>query len=479
MEELESAEPVQVELACGSTMLWKKPGSMTLLSKDEVEPIIPLRMLVENGYMLKWSAAGCEISHPDHGRIRCWRRSGCPVMNREEALKLLYQLENVEKANEIPEVPAAVWAMMKGQGKDWRRCEGKLPWNRRQRRRMESRGVILHIFAGSAESSSRWKDLEDTGYDVVVLDVLRNEKEDMHSPAVWAYLWDLASRGLIRMIYGGPPCRSTSRLRHRQPGPRPVRGRGEKRFGLGQPYRIRRKDDGGRHSAHIQVGGPIREERRGHWASHGLGIPDGASIRPDGIYGRPWRSGLPFSMGMARDEGLHGQVRHGEGMLRSRWYWTFATKTHDPSDEKDLQQLEGIRAKGGRHEPLEEDLQKRMQQTSTWASWSPGLVSAVKVAIREFVKGGASPLFEFSLWSRSKSSGSSRGRGTFADGCRGCSHTSLLSGLSTSWTNSNIATSALGSATKTVRACWIFPSLSCTTHPPFIIGDGPFSVPCK
>ena len=53
MEELESAEPVQVELACGSTMLWKKPGSMTLLSKDEVEPIIPLRMLVENGYMLK------------------------------------------------------------------------------------------------------------------------------------------------------------------------------------------------------------------------------------------------------------------------------------------------------------------------------------------------------------------------------------------------------------------------------------------
>ena len=49
-------------------------------------------------------------------------------MNREEALKLLYQLENLEKENEIhgdelrwwtekyPEVPAAVWSMMKGQG---------------------------------------------------------------------------------------------------------------------------------------------------------------------------------------------------------------------------------------------------------------------------------------------------------------------------------------------------------------------------
>ena len=243
--ELDDAEPVQVELVCGSATLWRRKGSMTLLSKENGEPIIPLRMLVENGYMLKWSAADCEISHPDHGRIRCWRRSGCPVMNREEALKLLNQLENVEKENEIldeelnwwveryPEVPVSAWKKMKGQGKDWRACEGSLPWNRRQRRRLESsRGVILHIFAGNTESSSRWKDLEDTGCEVLVLDVLRNSKEDIHSPAVWAYLWELATRGLIRMVYGGPPCRSTSRLRHRRPGPRPVRGRDKGRFGL-------------------------------------------------------------------------------------------------------------------------------------------------------------------------------------------------------------------------------------------------------
>ena len=30
----------------------------------------------------------------------------------------------------------------------------------------------------------------------------------------------------------GPPCRSVSRLRHRAPGPRPVRGRDDRRFGL-------------------------------------------------------------------------------------------------------------------------------------------------------------------------------------------------------------------------------------------------------
>ena len=48
VEELDDAEPVQVELACGSTTLWKRRGPMTLLSREEVEPIIPLRMLVES-----------------------------------------------------------------------------------------------------------------------------------------------------------------------------------------------------------------------------------------------------------------------------------------------------------------------------------------------------------------------------------------------------------------------------------------------
>ena len=54
-------------------------------------------------------------------------------------------------------------------------------------------------------------------------------------------------------------------------------------------------------------------------------------------------------------------------------------------------------------EPLEEDLQRRMRQTSSWASWSPGLVSAVKVAIREFVnKGGQLKKLKMSLedWRR-------------------------------------------------------------------------------
>ncbi len=315
-------------------------------------------------------------------------------MNREEALKLLSQLENVEKENEIDEeerkwwverysnVPAEVWLKMKGQGKDWRTCEGRLPWNRRQRRRIESsRGVILHIFAGSAESSSRWKDLEDTGYEVVVLDVLRNEKEDLHSPAVWAYLWELASRGMIRMIFGGPPCRSTSRLRHR-PGPRPVGGRGEKRFGLEGLTEV---EEGmvvgdtalilfkllGLYEKTVEVGG--RPKDVGFLMEH-PSDPLEYMENPDGNdYPSIWEweeiEDFLVKFGLVKvcfDQGGAGHSRRKPTTLLTNL--------------EDLQQLEGIKV-----EPLEEDLEKRMRQTSSWASWSPGLVNAVKVAIREFV----------------------------------------------------------------------------------------------
>ena len=47
--ELEGAEMVTVELAHGSTSLFRKAGCSTLLAKEEVEPIIPVRQLIEAG----------------------------------------------------------------------------------------------------------------------------------------------------------------------------------------------------------------------------------------------------------------------------------------------------------------------------------------------------------------------------------------------------------------------------------------------
>ena len=60
-------------------------------------------------------------------------------------------------------------------------------------------------------------DLQQNGFEILTLDILRNKSEDLHNPKTWAYVWQLASEGRLKMIFGGPPCRSTSRLRHQQP----------------------------------------------------------------------------------------------------------------------------------------------------------------------------------------------------------------------------------------------------------------------
>ena len=65
---------------------------------------------------------------------------------------------------------------------------------------------------------------------MVTLDLEEDGRQNLHCPAVWGYLLGLAERGLVRAVIGGPPCRTTSRLRHSQPGPIPLHGREEPRL---------------------------------------------------------------------------------------------------------------------------------------------------------------------------------------------------------------------------------------------------------
>ena len=58
---------------------------------------------------------------------------------------------------------------------------------------------------------------------------------DLKSDAVMSYLMELAEKGVVHAVIGGPPCRTMSRLRFNQPGPPPLRSRsGPQRFGLDQ-----------------------------------------------------------------------------------------------------------------------------------------------------------------------------------------------------------------------------------------------------
>ena len=116
----------------------------------------------------------------------------------------------------------------------------RLPWNRKVRRRIEEAScLILHLYSG--KNKAKWKELE---YDehaghgdtpsIVVLCVDVEHGGDLHNPHLMGYLENLARRGRLAMLIGGPPCRTVSAARLRDDGgPRAVRGRGKgTRWGL-------------------------------------------------------------------------------------------------------------------------------------------------------------------------------------------------------------------------------------------------------
>ena len=62
-----------------------------------IEPIVPVRGLIDLGYKLQWSRSGCVVVHPKRGKISSWLRDGCPVVAEEDALALIADIENAER----------------------------------------------------------------------------------------------------------------------------------------------------------------------------------------------------------------------------------------------------------------------------------------------------------------------------------------------------------------------------------------------
>ena len=115
-QELATSESVLVELAHGSIELKQHPLTGTILTDHAVEPIVPLRGLIELGFVIKWGSQGCEIKHPSRGTINCWLRNGCPVVSEKHALGLIQDIENMELAKRIPMNPKVQCPMMSQHG---------------------------------------------------------------------------------------------------------------------------------------------------------------------------------------------------------------------------------------------------------------------------------------------------------------------------------------------------------------------------
>ena len=396
--EVADAEEVQVELASGSVWLLRHPSHKTLLSLEEIEPIIPVHMLISHGYKLDWQPHHCIFRHPSKEDLHCTLRGGCPVVDRDRALEILNGFEKEQRIGSpmdekelewwkrrFPEVPDAVWRHMEGQGEevDGSRC----PWNRRRRRALlSSKGVIIHLFAGdpSTWTKENWGD-----YEMLAVDTTMGSQFSLHNPHTWSFLWKLANMGLIRAIIGGPPCRTTSRLRHRAPpGPRPIRGRDGERFarsGATEAEQELAHSDTALFMKHIGLW--LRaSERNPLDIEVGMGLEnpeDPANYLPKH---EVLANGYPSFWNFEEVKSLIGL--HGLRLIhfdQSRMGHPRRKPTSFLTNLPGMIDLDGMRG-GGESGPQSDSLEERMEQSRSWAKWAPGLVRALKASLKIYLK---------------------------------------------------------------------------------------------
>ena len=101
--------------------------------------------------------------------------------------------------------------------------------NRRQRKRLQRDGFLLHLYAGEQEGltlSRAWKQPGGMETQLLEIDLKRGESHNMLlDSGVYAGLLRAALQDRIDAVIAGPNCRTRSVLRHypRENAPRPVR----------------------------------------------------------------------------------------------------------------------------------------------------------------------------------------------------------------------------------------------------------------
>eukprot|EP00435_Cladocopium_sp_Y103_P005472 s1608_g1.t2 len=256
LHEWESGIEVKVELAQGHTTL-----RQLLLSSSPVQCIVPLGVLAEIGYAIRWEGTMFELLDPAGCVVDSKLEGSCPTVTEELGLELIKEVEkhhlerrarlavlrgegnvgglpseevkNLEELRMMfPEVPEHLLVrVLPGQKAAGTYREGDLPWNRRQRKRLRrAHQIVVHLFSGKDEKF--WKrELETQTRAVLCVDTELDSRQNLLRDDVMEFLLELADSGNTAAWLGGPPCRTMSRLRYRQPGPPPLRSReGPERF---------------------------------------------------------------------------------------------------------------------------------------------------------------------------------------------------------------------------------------------------------
>ena len=249
-ESLESYKKVPVTLANGqSTQLHMTPGGVMVSKRPDIEPIIPIGLLIQRlGCKINWGEGGVFLQHPKRGTLPIQLSKGFPQLSRPLTLDLIEELENavvlgkleersfkeevewtqmlVEDHPVLRQLPQHIKTKLAVQPGSW----SDLPANRRTRKRMQRDGFIAHLFAGEDTGftlARAWHQQGGNGHSLLEVDIKRSP-----NPA----LMRAALEGKLLAVVGGPNCRSRRVLRHYpipdQPNcPRPLREWGGGEFG--------------------------------------------------------------------------------------------------------------------------------------------------------------------------------------------------------------------------------------------------------
>ena len=248
-----SSKEIKVTLADGETVLRQLPNG-TLITLQQVQPIVPVSLVAALGYSVNWDKNGCDISHPRLGALPVSLSQGCPVVPEDVGLDLMNKVEKLQQehcqirailAGEedgtsilherlqqvrslFPKVPLRLLQHVVGSC-NWEAAT--LTLNRKIRRKVEKAKTLV-IYAFSGPEDKEWCRLESNGTVVLCLDLLMNH--NLLDPHLSGWLEHVLRTRGADVFLSSPPCRTTSLCRHRQDsGPKPLRGvHGDERFGL-------------------------------------------------------------------------------------------------------------------------------------------------------------------------------------------------------------------------------------------------------
>ena len=227
------------------------------------------------------------------------------------------------------------------------------------------------------------------------MDIALGTQYDMHAVGTWGYLCHLARSGHVVAVVGGPPCRSVSRLRHREPGPRPLRGRDERRFGLDGLSAVEQDLAYGDLALVLKQFGLwlMAEEAR---VCSGEG-PGHRSISPAYLMESP-RDPVTYMKEEALQEDMPSfwnfrEVRDMMEVMNAK----LITLDQGPVGHvkrkptslmvvnmPDMDELDGMTGDVTGQQAAT-TLRGRLCQSREWSAWAPGLVAAIKLSLKRYL----------------------------------------------------------------------------------------------